>query len=200
MLGDALVVMGRPSKLGPKQWFLCLILFIKHNKVIIYDAFMWSWAKSSLSDDVLFVVSCINHALVDEIHWLSFFERVALGNQLCELLRCLRFIDMTLVEIQSHGRIQNMTWFNDHKEIYAMNNTMVLEHHGLFICIELAYHGFYHDVNSIHHSAIYHEWHQYFIHHNEYHLEDPKYLGEEMFIMKRMGKQELPPNVNHGVI
>jgi hypothetical protein len=105
---DGPMVMGKPSKLGPKQWFLCLILFIKHDNVIIYDAFTWSWAKSSLSDDVLFIISCINHALVDEIHWLSFFEKVALGNQLCELLRCLWFIDMTLVEIQSCGRIQNI--------------------------------------------------------------------------------------------
>jgi hypothetical protein len=102
------MVMGRPLKLGPKLWFLCLILFIKHDNVIIYDAFMWSWAKSSLSDDVLFVVSCINHVLVDEIHWLSFFGRVSLGNQLCELLKCLGFIDMTLVEIQSRGRIRNI--------------------------------------------------------------------------------------------
>jgi hypothetical protein len=81
-----------------------------------------------------------------------------------------------------------------------MNNTMVLDHHGLFIYIDLAYHGFYHDVNNIHHSAIYREWHQYFIHHDEFLLEDPRYLGEEMFIMKRMGRQELPPDVDHGVI
>jgi hypothetical protein len=29
---------------------------------------------------------------------------------------------------------------------------------------------------------------------------DPRYLGEEIFIMKRMGKQELPSNADHGAI
>jgi hypothetical protein len=29
---------------------------------------------------------------------------------------------------------------------------------------------------------------------------DPRYLGEEIFIMRRMGRQELPLNANHGTI
>jgi hypothetical protein len=52
---------------------------MKHN-ITIYDAFMWNLAKSSLCDDVIFIASCLNHALVDEIHWPSSFERVALGS------------------------------------------------------------------------------------------------------------------------
>jgi hypothetical protein len=55
MLKDAPVVMGKPSKLGHEQRFLCLILFMKHNNVTIYDAFMWNWAKSSLCNDVIFI-------------------------------------------------------------------------------------------------------------------------------------------------
>jgi hypothetical protein len=99
MLGDELMVMGRPSRLGLKQRFLCFILFMKHNNITIYDAFIWNWAKSSLCDDVIFIASCINHALVNEICWPSSFERVALGSQFCELSGCLGFIDETLVEI-----------------------------------------------------------------------------------------------------
>jgi hypothetical protein len=80
MFGDVLMKMGRPSKLGPEQQFLCSILFMKINNISIYDAFMWSWPKSSLCDDVIFITSCIKHALVDEICWPSSFERVALGS------------------------------------------------------------------------------------------------------------------------
>jgi hypothetical protein len=81
-----------------------------------------------------------------------------------------------------------------------MNNTMILDHHGLFIYIDSSYLGSYHDVNIFHHLAIYWKWHQYFTHHDdylEYLLRVPKYFGEEMFIMRRMGRRKLPPNVDY---
>jgi hypothetical protein len=115
MLRDALMRMGRLSKLGPKQRLLCFILFMKHDNVTIYDAFLWNWAKSSLCDDAISITSCINHALVDEIYWPSSFERVALGNQLHESSGCLRFINKTLVEIQKPWKNpKHWTWFNGH--------------------------------------------------------------------------------------
>jgi hypothetical protein len=40
----------------------------------IYDAFMWNWSKSTLCDDALFITSCINHALEDEIQWITLEE------------------------------------------------------------------------------------------------------------------------------
>ncbi len=109
--------MGRLSKLGPKQRLLCFILFMKHDNITIYDAFLWNWAKSSLCDDAISITSCINHALVDEIYWPSSFERVALGNQLHESSGCLRFINKTLVEIQKPWKNpKHWTWFNGHKK------------------------------------------------------------------------------------
>jgi hypothetical protein len=159
MLKDASVVMGKPSKLGPKQRLLCFILFMKCNNVTIYDAFMWNQAKSSLCDDVIFISSCINHALVDEIRWPSSFERVALGSQLRELPGCLGLINGTLVEIpKSWKDTKHWTCCSGHKKIYAMNNTMILDHHGLFIYIDLGYFGSYHDASILHHLAIYQEW------------------------------------------
>ncbi len=80
---------------------------------------------------------------------------------------------------------------------------MILDHHGLFIYINSSSLGSYHDVNIFCHSTIYKEWHQYFTHWDEYYeylLGDLKYLGEEMFIIKRMWKQKLPLDVNHGAI
>jgi hypothetical protein len=42
MLGDVPMCMGRLSKLGLKKQLLCFILFMKHDNVTIYDAFMWN--------------------------------------------------------------------------------------------------------------------------------------------------------------
>jgi hypothetical protein len=54
-------------------------------------------------------------------------------------------------------------------------------------------------VNILQHSSIYQEWWQYFIHDNEYFeflLGDPRYMGEEMFMMWRIGRHEIIPNAN----
>jgi hypothetical protein len=117
---------------------------------------MWNWAKSSLCDDVIFIASHINHTLANEILWPSSFERVALGSQWHELLKCLGFIDKTLIEIRKPWKdSKHWIWFNGHKKIYVMNNTMILDHHGLFIYIDLGYLGSCHDVSIFHHWAIY---------------------------------------------
>jgi hypothetical protein len=51
------------------------------------------------------------------------------------------------------------------KNIYVMNNIVILDHRGLFIYINSGYTlGSYHDVNIIHHLAIYWEWCEYFTH------------------------------------
>jgi hypothetical protein len=66
-LDEILVVSRKPSKLTPKQYLFNFIFYVKHNNVIKYDAFMWNWCKSTLSDDALFIASCINNALSNEI-------------------------------------------------------------------------------------------------------------------------------------
>jgi hypothetical protein len=65
----------------------------------MYDAFMWKWSKFALCDDILFIASCIDHALLDEIQWSTLKERVKLRTHLQELTRCIRLIDGTLIEI-----------------------------------------------------------------------------------------------------
>jgi hypothetical protein len=55
---------------------------MKHDNVTMHDGFMWNWFKSTLCDDALFIASCINDALTNEIQWLTLEERVALGLQL----------------------------------------------------------------------------------------------------------------------
>ncbi len=55
---------------------------MKHDNVTKYDAFMWNWFKSALCDDALFIASCLNNSLVNEIHWPIVEERVSLGTHL----------------------------------------------------------------------------------------------------------------------
>jgi len=78
-------------------------------------------------------------------------------------------------------------------------NTIILDHTSLFIYIDIRYFSSYYDVNILKHYTFYKEWHQYFIHEENYFellLGDPNYMGEGMFIMKRIGRRELAPNSN----
>lgn len=56
-LGEISVVSSKPSKLTHEQHFLNFILYMKHNNINKYDAFMWNWSKSTFSDDALFIAS-----------------------------------------------------------------------------------------------------------------------------------------------
>jgi hypothetical protein len=125
----------------------------------MYVAFMWNWSKSTLSDDVIFIESCTNQALEDEIQWPTPKGRVTLGAHLREILMCIGFIDGTLIEI--HKPWQNeahCTWFNGQKKIYTMNKMVILDHHGLFIYIKIGYSSSYHDVSILQHSSVYKNW------------------------------------------
>jgi hypothetical protein len=82
----------------PKH-LLFLILYMKHDNVIMYATFMWNWSKFALCDDVIFIASCINHALEDEIRWSTSKEKVTLGAHLRKILRCIGFSNGILIEI-----------------------------------------------------------------------------------------------------
>jgi hypothetical protein len=42
---------------------------MKHDNVVMFDAFMWNWNKSNVCDDAIFIASCISEALSNEIQW-----------------------------------------------------------------------------------------------------------------------------------
>jgi hypothetical protein len=64
---EVLVILGMPSKLTPEQCLFNFILYMKHDNITMYDAFMWNWSKFALFNDALFIASCINHAFSNEI-------------------------------------------------------------------------------------------------------------------------------------
>jgi hypothetical protein len=60
-------IFERPSKLTLEQCLLNFILYIKHNNVTKYDAFLWKWKKIAINDDGIFISSCINSTIANEI-------------------------------------------------------------------------------------------------------------------------------------
>jgi hypothetical protein len=60
---------------------------------------MWNWSNFALYDDAIFIASCINHALENEIQWPTHEEKLNLGAHLWEISRCIGFIDDILIEI-----------------------------------------------------------------------------------------------------
>jgi hypothetical protein len=111
---------------------------------------MWKWSKSALYDDALFIISCINHVLLDEIRWSTLEERVRLGMHLQELPKCIGFIDGTLNTICKPWQSEaHRTWFNGWNFFNVMNNMVILDHQALFIYINGGYRGSFHDVSIL---------------------------------------------------
>jgi hypothetical protein len=84
-----------------------------------------------------------------------------------------------------------------------MNNTIIVDHHKLFIYVDPGYLNSYHDVNILWHSSVYQNWHQHFTHGDEYFeylLRNLGYMGQEMFIIWRIGQQEFALDANHDVV
>lgn len=78
---------------------------------MMYNNFMWNWPKSILCEDALFIKSCINDALGNEIQWPM---PLVLGIQLQELLGCIGFINNNLVKNQKLWTNKaHRTWFNN---------------------------------------------------------------------------------------
>jgi hypothetical protein len=43
------------------------ILYMKHANVFMYNTFVWNWSKNAICYDTIFIASCINDAIIDEI-------------------------------------------------------------------------------------------------------------------------------------
>jgi hypothetical protein len=78
--------------------------------------------------------------------------------------------------------------------MYLMNNTIIDDHWGLFIYIDVGYLGSYHDVIIFCTLDLHKIWNHFCVHEDEYFeylLGYLGYRGEVMFIMHRLSKHEL---------
>jgi hypothetical protein len=85
-------------------------------------------------------------------------------------------------------------WFKGRKNLYCMNNLVVVDHYGLFIYLDLGYLRSYHDVNIFCQLNIHKSWCQCFVPTYEYFKGLLGYLGymsEEIFVMRHIGRCEL---------
>jgi hypothetical protein len=67
-------------------------LHLKHDNSAMMEAFYWNWARSSISDDAIFIASCINNSIPDEIRWPTHAEREKLMRCIQEFPGCIGFI------------------------------------------------------------------------------------------------------------
>ncbi len=167
---------------------------MEHDNVSMYDAFVYNWSKSVVCDDVIFIASCINDAIGDKIWWPTTQEQVVLNTNLVELQGCIGFIYGTLINIHKPWNDgAHKVWFNGQKNIYSMDNIVVVDHRGLFIylnsitmmspfCVSLSY------------IRICIKFFLRGDEYVEYLLGDLGYLSEEMFITRRIGRCEIGLN------
>jgi hypothetical protein len=77
------------------------------------------------------------------------------------VVKCIGFIDGTFIEIRKPWQMKHIVHGLMVKIIiYAMITTIILDHHELFIYIEIGYFGSYHNVNILWWSNVYRNWHQ----------------------------------------
>ena len=63
---------------------------------------------------------------------------------------------------------EHSRWFNGRKKMYAVNNTVIVDHDGLFIFVDPIFPGSFHDITILRHSEVHAKW--------------PDYLSIEMII------------------
>jgi hypothetical protein len=84
-----------------------------------------------------------------------------------------------------------------------MNKIVVVDHHGLFIYLDLKYPRSFHDINILWQLEIHMNWRQHFVHTNkycEYLLGDLRHMGKDMFVMWHIRRCELAPKANLTII
>ena len=76
--------------------------------------------------------------LRDEIKWPSVDEKVEAASYVHEFPGCIGIIDGTLVKIRRPWRNENHgRYFNGQKNMYCINNLVVVDHFGLVIYVKV---------------------------------------------------------------
>ena len=97
----------------------------------------------------------------EEVQWPDAERRRELGRRISAFPGCTGFIDGTLVIIRRpHDNKVDLQrlYFNGRKKIHCMNNTVVVDHDGLFIFVDSGYPGAVHDVTMLHQSILHQRW------------------------------------------
>jgi hypothetical protein len=79
-----------------------------------------------------------------------------------------------------------------------MNNTLIVDHNGLIIHLDLGYPGSMHDSTILKYSEIEKHWIDFFHEppYIEFLIGDLGYIGNKKYIIKRIGRKEIAPKAN----
>ncbi len=111
---------------------------------------MWNWNKFTICDDMVFIASCINEVVGDEVQWLSQKEQVIFVQHMFKFVCCIERINGILIKIhRPQNNLIHQSWFDEHKKMYYMNNIVAIDHCGLFIYLDLGYLGSFDNVNIL---------------------------------------------------
>ena len=96
---------------------------------------------------------------------MTALERRELGTILPEFPGCIGVVDGTLVGIcrPKDATVQRV-YYNGHKKMHAMNNIIIVDHHGLIIHLDLGYPASMHNESILKYSEIERHWRDYFVH------------------------------------
>ena len=193
---DPRVGAGRPPKLEPRERVLNAILYLRHNSNVRYESHNWNWSRTSLNDDVFFVLEIMSESLSNEISWPNANEGLQSRNTIPELPGCLGHIDGTLCRIRRPVGPNHKSYYNGRKKLYCFNNVVVVDHNGLFIYVAAGFAGSFHDARTLRATDLAQNWTSYFSTDEdspdpvEYVLGDPGYIGMDQFILRRVDRRE----------
>jgi hypothetical protein len=96
-------------------------------------------------------------------------EKVALAIMILHSSNYIEFINVAHSLIWKPWQNEvHKTWFNLCKKMYLMNNTVIGDHRGLFIYMDVGYSGLYHDVIILCILDMHKNWHRFCVHEDEY--------------------------------
>ena len=174
-------IRGRIPKHNPTERLITCILYLRKviksfllnyhsrdrpakSQGIRDESFRWNYSRTSVCDDCIFICDLICTYMANEVSWPDQNRRRELALREPMFYGCIGYIDGTLIRIQKpqlEGRFAER-YFNGRKKIYAMNNTIVVDHDGLITYIDPGYPGSYHDVSILRESGLYKDWRHYF--------------------------------------
>ncbi len=187
-------------KLTLERSHLNIIMYMKYDNVNMYDTFMWNWFKITLCDDVIFIASSTNEAIRDDIQWSIAQEIIGITINQDTLVLWLHWFHYGMF-IKSLGKMSPKRYGLVAQA--SLLNEQHLGHRSLFIYLDVGYQGLYHNVIILHALKLHRNWCQFFVHDKkyfEYLLGDPRCMGEEIFIMWKLGKHKLSFNTNNDVL
>ncbi len=131
----------------------------------MHDTFMWNWSKTSICDDTLFISSCINEAIANEINGRLSRRRLLsqVGSEIFHdslMEPWWRHASFEIMWCTRLGSMVEKNPFNEQHDHYWQPRSLHLHQRWIPKVIPWC--------NILWHSNLYANWHNHFTHMDEY--------------------------------